>query len=293
MTIAACYVGSEGVILGADSTTTIAIKNGRSYTFHHYTFGQKIFEFGKCGATAGIVTWGLGALGKLSYRTLAAEVSDRVEHQNCTGLKDVAGMWASAFWNAYSECYREVLISVKELEAKGNRTPEEEDIFQSYCDNYTVGFCLGGWWHKDRHPLAYEIVFDPLLEEPPEPVALIAGVPKYWGMPNLIERLILGIDPQLYCQIMDSGKWAGTDDELLGIIQPGVLSSPPDLPIREAIDLVHANIYTTIKAMKFSSLAPVCGGPIEIAVITSDRPFRWVCHKEMGDAICEGWFGRE
>jgi hypothetical protein len=32
----------------------------------------------------------------------------------------------------------------------------------------------------------------------------------------------------------------------------------------------------------------VCGGPIEIAVISSDRKFRWVRHKEWDAAIAEG-----
>jgi hypothetical protein len=32
---------------------------------------------------------------------------------------------------------------------------------------------------------------------------------------------------------------------------------------------------STIKAMKFSNFPQTCGGPIEIAVISSDRRFRW------------------
>lgn len=53
---------------------------------------------------------------------------------------------------------------------------------------------------------------------------------------------------------------------------------------------IHASIYTTIKTMKFSHLAPVCGGPVEVAVISSDRPFRWVRHKKMEAAIVQGGF---
>ena len=35
----------------------------------------------------------------------------------------------------------------------------------------------------------------------------------------------------------------------------------------------------------FSRLDPVCGGPIEVAVITTARRFRWVCHKELDAAL--------
>jgi hypothetical protein len=31
---------------------------------------------------------------------------------------------------------------------------------------------------------------------------------------------------------------------------------------------------------------PYCGGPIEIAVISTDRRFRWVRHKNFGAALC-------
>jgi hypothetical protein len=72
-----------------------------------------------------------------------------------------------------------------------------------------------------------------------------------------------------------------------------VLASKPlipnaHLPIRDAIDYVHSALYCTIKAMKFSNLPQVCGGPIELAVITADRRFRWVRHKAWDAAITDG-----
>lgn len=100
-----------------------------------------------------------------------------------------------------------------------------------------------------------------------------------------MDRLILGLDYQVFRTILASGKWNGTAEELVDTIQPTRLAQPFDLPIREAIDWIHASIYTTIKVMKFSHLPPVCGGVVEVAVVTSDRNFRWVSHKRMGEAI--------
>jgi len=59
--------------------------------------------------------------------------------------------------------------------------------------------------------------------------------------------------------------------------------------MRDAIDFVHSCISSTIKTLKFSHLSQTCGGPIEIAVITTDRDFRWVRHKEWDAAIKEGY----
>ena len=80
--------------------------------------------------------------------------------------------------------------------------------------------------------------------------------------------------------------WVGTEDELNDLAFAHAVVVHPGLPIREAIDLVHFSIEATIKSLKFSHYAaPTCGGPIEIAVITSDRPFRWVRHKTFDSAI--------
>ena len=76
--------------------------------------------------------------------------------------------------------------------------------------------------------------------------------------------------------------------DLANLANPYRLVITANLPLREAVDWVHASVYATIKAMKFSQLAPVCGGPVEIAVITADRPFRWVRHKKLDTAITRG-----
>ena len=73
MTIAACYVSPEGVVLGADSASTYMFAHPTGP--RHFNYGQKIFEIGE-NSTLGIVTWGLGGLAIGSYRTLAARLGD-------------------------------------------------------------------------------------------------------------------------------------------------------------------------------------------------------------------------
>lgn len=62
---------------------------------------------------------------------------------------------------------------------------------------------------------------------------------------------------------------------------------PPELTIRDAVDFAHFIVYSTIKTIKFSDREQVCGGPIEVAAITTDRKFRWVKHKDFDSAIGE------
>jgi hypothetical protein len=120
---------------------------------------------------------------------------------------------------------------------------------------------------------------------------LAAGDLAFWGAPNILRRVLHGSDYRIISDILDATKvdgtkmWTGTEDELFDLAFSRQLRVNPGIPVREAVDLVHFSIQTTIKALKFSHFSPTCGGPIELAVITSDRPFRWVRHKGFDAAI--------
>ena len=86
---------------------------------------------------------------------------------------------------------------------------------------------------------------------------------------------------------VNSGHWNGTAQDLDAVTSQHALAHPI-VPIRDAIDFVHACIHSTIRAMKFSRHSQICGGPIELAVVTADRNFRWVRHKPWDAAITEG-----
>ncbi len=181
-----------------------------------------------------------------------------------------------------------MLERARHLSSRPLRTTDEQRELLYLLQAYSVGFCLGGYLASDRTPCAFEILFDPSMTEAGRVHPLPLGRTRFWGCPNLIERLVFGIDAPVLDAILRSGKWTGTEEDLINMLLPHRLTQPSVLPIREAIDWVHASIYATIKMMKFSQLAPVCGGPIEIAVVTTDRNFRWVRHKQFDAAIGEG-----
>ncbi len=290
LTIAACYLSAEGVVFGADSTTTMHVRNPVPNTGsveHHYNFAQKIFQIGDH-STLGITMWGLGNLSKTSYRTLVARFSDQLQQCPESTMADIAALWNELFWTAYSSEYPDILARARHLSLLPTRTPEESGELDMLEQSFSGGFCLGGWRLPDRAPQAFKITYGPTQTTPTAPAPLSLGSAKFWGCPNLINRLIYGVDFGVLAAIIQSDKWTGTDEDLLALVSPYRLAQPFDLPIREAIDWVHSSIYTTIQAMKFSHLAPVCGGPVEIAVITTDRQFRWVRHKRMDAPLRHG-----
>jgi hypothetical protein len=166
------------------------------------------------------------------------------------------------------------------------RTEAEESEFAQLQLGLSVGFCIGGYVLPDRTPSASSVIFEPLKPKPTAVPVMMDGY-GFWGAPNMVSRLLHGTDAGLRDAVLSSGKWTGTPADLDAILTRFVYGGLR-LPIRDAIDFVHSYIFSTIKAFKFSSMSQICGGPIELAVIRTDRPFQWVRHKPWHAALEEG-----
>lgn len=275
MTIAACYLSPEGVVFGADSTTTIGD--------HHFDFGQKIFELGD-GGTLGIVTWGLGNIQHTSYRTLYAEFAADLKANAPPTVLEAAQRWAAKFFSVYDGA----LGAAHRAADAAATTPDEKKKVAAHADLLRVGFCIGGVTPPNLRPAAFELEFSPTDTGVPMPTQLPMGKAIFRGVPSLVSRILYGIDPGLFDAIVASPNWTGGAKALMDAVEPFVLGQPPMLPLRDAIDWIYSCIQGTIKGVKFSPWAPMCGGPVEIGVISSDRPFRWVRHKSLDAAIHDG-----
>jgi hypothetical protein len=286
----------EGVVLGADSTTSVPISTGPGlFGFHYLNHNQKLFQLGE-NSTVGVVTWGLGGLASASHRTLLGLLSDSIQSHAPADVKEIADRWATQFWKIYIADplvvqFRTILnkqpYNPSNPTDPNARTEEEDKNIPIFTRNLFVGFIIAGYWLPDRTPVGFQIPFDPMSSAAPSPQPILLGNYFYAGAPNIIKRLINGADDNLKDSIKSSGKWTGNDADLVALLNQFILFHP-NLPIRDAIDFVHSCIQSTIKALKFSNMFQVCGGPIELAVITSDRRFRWVRHKQWDSAIIEG-----
>jgi hypothetical protein len=290
MTIAMCYVSPEGVVLGADSAASFSGPEG----LHYLNNAQKLFEIGEK-STLGMLIWGVGGLPNSSFRTVIASLGDDFAKQPPSSVQDAMDRWIDKLWPLYTTELAATIARGRALAQKppfdaaaatpapNARTKDEETEYRNILSGGT-GFCLGGYVLPDRKPAAFSTVFEPLGAKPKATAVNVGG---FWGAPNTIERLVNAADARVIMDIANSAKWTGTAADLQAIRKKYALEIPP-LPIRDAIDFVHSCIYTTIKGHKFSSLAQTCGGPIEIAVIRTDRPFHWVEHKAWNAAIREG-----
>jgi hypothetical protein len=292
MTIAMCAVVPEGIVLGADSTSSLF---HRGTDFHYFNHNQKVFEIGE-DTTFGLLTWGLGGFDNVSYRTLIALLGDDLKDNAPSSVLDVATRWANLVWDRYSAAFSAEMARAVALAAKAPfspnagppisnmRTDAEEAELNELRQNLYVGFCIGGYVLPDRTPMAFETQFFPDATAAPTPTTVNIG---FWGAPNFILRLLNGWDHSSKAAILASGKWNGTEQDLISELSKAALKVNMST-LRDTVDFVYSSIHSTIKALKFSDLSQICGGPIELAVISTDRRFRWVRHKKWDSAITDG-----
>lgn len=303
MTIACCLVLPEGVIFASDST----VSEGQEGSYHYLNHNQKIYEFGE-DSTIGVMTWGLSSLRSTSHRTLvartadevsevgreAAESGDRGKTVKAVGsLRAIAQELANNAWSEfqvqfkkeieeYTEIYGRALESAKKQSAR--RSEEDDERLQYLQDELRFGYCIGGHFGKAREPEAYWFEISPTLKSPPTPNFVDGDLVK--GQPEYFHRIYWGHGLNVTKNIMDSGFWMGSETELNDVLNREFII-PPELTIRDGIDFAHFIVYSTIKTLKFSDRDQVCGGPIEVGVVTTDRKFRWVKHKTFAAAIGE------
>jgi hypothetical protein len=199
VTIAACFVTPEGIVLGADSTASTMLKGG----FHYFNYNQKVYEIGEPGkGTLGIVTWGLGGLGSLSHRTVIAQFHDGIARKPAKNVKELAERWTDHVWAEYSPLLQtcQGLNIKKPYDPATNppdpaaRTEAEEQEFEQLKRGLVLGFFIGGYILPSRIPEAFSINFDPLAVKP-TPLQFFGW--NFSGAPNMIKRLVFGYDDEL------------------------------------------------------------------------------------------------
>ena len=264
MSIAAAYLVSEGVVLGADSSTTVSISTPQGAgVVQLLTHSQKVFEVGY-NSRLGVCTWGAGSIGNISHRTIIAQLADRIN--NGTTVKDAA---------------TELVNIVQPIVKK------EGVEF--------VGYYLGGWNPKSHEPACFHIE---IRRETSQIKPLTLGLCMFSGTPIFFSRVFRGYDPRLPDSLKNELKQVLPEKVIknFGDIfnkafekasAPLIAAGHKDLPIREAIDFVYSYLHITVKAEKFSFGPPSCGGPIEIGFISTDRLFRGVQYKPFFSAITE------
>jgi hypothetical protein len=280
MTIAVALKVGDGMVLGADSASTI----GADFMQHKVYFNaEKIVNLYK-GLPIGYVTFGLGSFKNRSTTSLAKDLRELLTRSGQPGwqlnpdtytVEEAAQRVRKFFFEEhYAKSY-----PTKRKDKQGN----EIDHFDS------MGFVVAGFSAGAEQAEAWSVMIDDSgVCAPPERI-IGQDVPSmaWWaGMPEPLTRLMMGF----------SSEAVGA----LATLPPGIpehvviafLRNVPTprlfntgMPIQDAIDLVKFMVETTIGFVRFAPRPPMVHGPVDVAAITKHEGFRWVQRKHYFDTV--------
>ncbi|OPH47723.1 hypothetical protein BC351_11085 [Paenibacillus ferrarius] len=274
MTIAISLKVNDGLVLAADSASSILIRDnqGHSGVINVYDNANKVFNIHK-ELPIGAITWGCGSIGVSSISTLVKDFRDQItnhtEHLLNTASYTMQEVAEKFYEFIYTERYQVEFASWQ---------PFQRPSLGFILGGYSSGATLAEIWRIDI--LEGGISSGPYLVRNQDD----CGV-DWQGAPEAIARLIKGYSQMLPQLLLASGL---TDQQVANIIPilDQNLQSPlilPAMPIQDLIDIADFLADLTKKYVKFTPGPPTVGGPVDIAVITKYEGFKWIKRKHYFD----------
>lgn len=268
----------DGFVLAADSATTFASPkpDGSTEVENIYNNANKIFNLRK-GLPIAAMTWGLGNIGPASIATLSKDLRKRFAGDDPAhhdwhldpASYTMAQVVDRAVEYFHAERYAPMIEAIK---ATGQELPDHA---------LDLGLLVAGYSADADEPQAFEIVLS--ADGTPEPSEIIVhdtGA-QWWGQPEAITRLLLGISQGMPQALLNLGvpppNVQGYTQAIVDQVRVQMVS--PAMPIQDAIDLAEFLVETTIKFVRFSPGHPTVAGPIEVAAVTKHEQFKWVSRK--------------
>ena len=276
MTIALVIKVADGIVIAADSATTLAqmSPDGQPVVANIYNNANKVFNLHKA-LPIGAMTWGLGNIGESSISTLSKDLRRRF-HGDDTGHKD---------WALQKEAYAIDEVAQRAHEFLYSERYEPVAGSGEQPESLRLGFLIAGYSSDENVPHVY--MLNPGSASP-EPVEVLAGETgaAWWGQPEAIARIMNGMSLDTPLALQSLGLAPAVADQaaadLMGQVRASLVA--PAMPIQDAIDLACFLVDATIQFVRFSPGSPTVGGPIDVATITKHEGFRWVRRKHFFEA---------
>lgn len=249
----------DGIILGADSTTQIYLKDqqGRVGVAKTYSNARKLFQIGDL--KIGVMTYGAGNIGNRSAQGWLRDFSERVKclpKEEKTSVQKVTVQLLDFLGTEYNTVFKDV--------------PENEKPL--------IGIFVGGYSKDNAFPEEWEFQLPrkPKVKQvrPQETFGA-----SWRGISLPFSRLHMGFDPRM----KDRLKQLGVSEDIIAKALDGWQSSVAydAMPVQDAINFAYYILRTTVSFNTFELGPPACGGPLDIAVILPDTGFNWVTERQL------------
>ena len=255
----------DGVVLGADSASTMQAPNGIANVYFN---AEKIFNVVK-GLPVGVVIAGLGGLSGRSIASLARDLRARISGSD--------GAWSL---DPATYTIEEAAVLLRRFLYEEHYLPQF-GVAAAASDRPAMSLLVAGYSADAPMSEVFAIEVDQSGNCPP-PVEVISraisGTAQWRGQPEAIQRLVNGFSSGVHQRLVATGMTGAEASALLTsalnvpLIQTG-------MPLQDAIDLVHYLIDVTAGFVRFAPGAPTVAPPTDSAAITKHEGFRWVRRK--------------
>lgn len=264
MTIVVALKVGDGLVLGADSASTLFSSN----TYHNSYFNtEKLMHVN--GLPVGALTFGLGALNNRSVSSLANDLRLRLKGQDPAWRLDPQDFTVEEVVDRFRRFYHDELY----VEAFKNVPPPADPL----QDGSVMGFFVGGFSSTSQSAEVWRLL---LTRGGCEIVKLIDAEAPWdcaWeGAREPIQRILFGYSHQIERRLMDAGVDQDAAQQLLASMEPLINGA---MPIQDAVDFVHYLIEVTCGYVRFAPGPMAVAKPIDLAAITKHNGFKWVARK--------------
>ncbi|MCD6282622.1 hypothetical protein J7J84_03315 [bacterium] len=257
---------AEGLVLAADSANVLlGILGPEQKTpsiIQTFEYANKVCQIGNL--PIGVMTWGNAAIEDRTVQSLIMECEYECEDmlkKRDYSVRTVAEKLLTFIRKRYAKAYP--------------GTPEEQTP--------PLGILVGGYSYRQFYSELYTYTFPSSKDMEAVRPDKADGSPSFgtnwFGSGEALTRLIKGFDPQVLDDLAHHGidrdtieTWAGKAAGELPLIFDG-------MPLQDAIDFANFAVQVTIGVCRFRVGPPVCGGDVDIAVITPGK-FHWAQRKQ-------------
>jgi len=256
---------AEGLVLAADSAVML---EGRLKTpqgeatgvLQTFEFGNKVARFKDY--PIGIMSWGMGSISDRSIQSLIMEC----EYAHPT-QQDNPKYTVKSVADALLEFLR----------------PRYDGAYPPKDKRPRLGLLVGGYsageFFADQYVYEFPTSSEWQIVRPNKPDGCPSFGANWYGQRDALVRLVKGYDEGGLNELLKRGadkaivqKWVDDNVSELPLVFDG-------MPLQDAIEFANYAVQVVIGRFRFALGPPLCGGDIDIAVITPSA-FQWAQRKQ-------------
>lgn len=264
MTIVVALKVGDGLVLGADSASTLFSANG----YHNSYFNtEKLIHVRSL--SVGALTFGLGSLDNRSVSSLANVLKHRIESADPVWHLDPDACTVESVVDRFRLFFHDELY-VKEFD--GKPPPPDSD-----SNRDVMGFIIGGYSSGEESSEVWNLILTrggalkTKLVDPRQPWDCV-----WEGQREPIQRILFGYSEQIMLRLTSAGLDQQAAQQLLASAEPLINGA---MPIQDAVDFVQYLIEATCGYVRFAPGHVTVAKPIDLAAITKYNGFKWISRK--------------